>query len=707
MNFKRVGIKMHEIKPDILSDIQKEKISNALKDDKYYIVKDLLHGDESVANLHIFNSLDVSDIKQILNKISCDPKLSNKDKIQLLSQSWRINYRQPPPSIEEFLSKDWIGDTADSIYPHIRKLLCEFWASDSKYRHLILASGIRAGKSVCSTLSSLYCTTNLWCMRNPKKFFGLAKMSSIVYMMISFTMEKAQQVLFQPFIQILMSSPKFRRVKFEERLDFYQNEDPTLICWTTAGRMGSLQFYNDLHYVIASDPAQLLGLNVISAILSEISFFVDKGFGPEFIWRIYQDSVARIRGTFGNKYFAGTTLDSSPNDITLSPIDKYIFSGEAAKDPENYIFTGPQWWYRPELNPIWLKTGETFPVFRGSESEPAKILEPEEVPRYNKEEIYDVPIDQLKLFKLDVLKNVKDICGWPAGAKGMLVRDEKIIEQMFVPNLKNIYSYIFAPEDKLPNNLIWDVVYKTFWKPYDKGYEFYRAPNEKRFMHIDQAESGDVASISMVHPELDAKSGTVVVVVDFTIVISPHKSRINLDAIRYFVQDVVEKGKIRLEYVTFDQYQSASTIQYLKRREIKTEKLSVDASMNPYYTMIAYMSANKLKCGRNIILKNNIKSLHETETVHGHKKIDHLKGKLIYEDGGAWETSSMGKFAKDASDGLCGAVWNAVQHFNGVPKYVWEEDVMRSDKSDIIANKKKTILKKLSSKYGFNTSDIQ
>ena len=688
---------------DTSTDIEKETLTEKPKTDAYYAAVDLLSGDESA---YVVLDAYKSEIVDILKKIANDPVMSNKDKINLLSNTWKINYRQKPPTIEEFLTYEWLGETADSLYPHVRKILTEFWAPDSKYRHLILASAIRCGKSILSSISSMFCTVNLWCMRNPKKFFGLAKMSSIVYMMISFTMDKAQQVLFQPFMQILSSSDKFKRVKLEERLDINQKDNPDKICWTTAGRMGSLQFYNDLHYVIASDPAQLLGLNVISAILSEISFFSDRGFSPDFIWRIYQDSVARIRGTFGNKYFAGTTLDSSPNDIVLSPIDKYIFSGEAAKDPENYIFTGTQWQYRPELNPIWLKTGETFPVFRGSETEPAKMLEPDEISRYNPDEIYNVPIDQLKLFKLDTLKNVKDICGWPAGAKGMLVRDEKIIEQMFVPNLKNIYSYIYAPEDKLPNHLIWDVVYKTFWKPYDKGYEFYRAPSEKRYLHIDQAESGDMASISMVHPETDSKSGTMVVVTDFTVVISPHKSRINLDAIRYFIQDIIERGRVNVDFVTFDQFQSASAIQYLKRREIKTEKLSVDSSMNPYYTMVSYMSAGKLKCGRNIILKNNIKALHETETQHGHKKIDHVLGKVVYEDGGDWATSSMGKFAKDASDGLCGAVWNCVQHFTGAPRYVWEESLMRSDEKSIAMSKKEKFLKDIRKKYGIDTSVI-
>ena len=63
-------------------------------------------------------------------------------------------------------------------------------------------------------------------MRDPKKFFDLSKATSIVQALISFTMDKAEQLLVQPFMQILLSSPRFRRVKMEERLNFKQEEYP-------------------------------------------------------------------------------------------------------------------------------------------------------------------------------------------------------------------------------------------------------------------------------------------------------------------------------------------------------------------------------------------------------------------------------------------------------------------------------------------------
>ena len=662
--------------------------SRLVRDDTYYQTIDLLSGDESVAN--ILGATEMSSIIKTLNKISADPSLSEKMRTQLLAESWRINYRIKPPTIEEFLTPEWLGDMANSLFPHAKKILTEFWQPDSQYRHLVLASAVGLGKSTMSTVSSLYMTTSLWCMRNPNRFFKLAPSTALVTALISFTQDKASQVLLQPFLQILKTSPKFHRVRLEEKLDKTQKEDPDHVCWTTSSKMGVLQFFNNIHYIVTADPAGLLGLNLIQAIMSEISFFMEKGFSSEYIWRIYQDSKARVSSRFGNRYYAGTILDSSPNDIDLSPIDKYIFNGEAALDRSNYIFTGTQWEYRPELRPMWLKTGETFPVFRGSATRPAKVLSENEVKDYPAEEIYEVPIDLKQVFEENTLKNVKDYCGWPAGSKGVLVRDEKIIEDMFVPSLRNVYTYIRAPENMNPDHLIWNAIHKQFFTSYDKGYEFWRNPAEKRYIHVDQSESGDVAGIAMVHPETEGKGGKTLIVVDFCIPINPDKNRINLDAIRFFIKDLIERGRINIAKVTFDQYQSSAALQYLKRREIPAERLSVDASLDPYYLFISYMSSGKIKCGRNILLKNNIKSLQEVETMRGHKKIDHSKGKVVYEDGANWNTSLMGKWAKDVSDAVCGAVWNCVQNFVGVPHYVWEEDLMNVTESE----SRKTIVRR-------------
>lgn len=689
------------------------------KQDLPFILTDLFQGDMSLQDVEGFSQIDVKDIIEAVQFIAQNPNLSNTYRNELLVNSWRAFYRMKPPTIEEFLSKEWIGPTADSLYPNVKEILENYWQPNSQKRHLVLGSAIGTGKSFTSTISSLYVTTHLWMMKNPKQFFGLSQATSIVHALISFSMEKAGQLLLQPFMQILLSTPKFRRVKQEEHLLRKQKEYPEEICWTTAGRMGALQFFNDIHYMLASSPQKLLGLNMITATMSELSFFLDQGFSPEYIWRIYNDAKGRVKNRFGDRYFSGTIMDSSPNDMEESPIDKYIFSGEAEKDKRNMVITGTHWdvlyfkdTYRDWKNSAAEKLGKkreectiedlknfgnTFPVFRGSSSETPRILFEEERGNYLPDEIYNVPIDLEQNFIDDCLKSVKDYCGWPAGSAGKLFSTWDPIEDMFVPNLKNIYDSIKAPDTKPSKRLIWDTIHKRFWIKLDSNkYEFWRAPTAIRYLHIDQAETGDMAGISMVHPET-TKEGLLVYITDFTLAISAGKGRINLEAIRFFITDMMALGGIRIGKVTFDQYQSSSTIQYLKEKNINAGRLSVDGDINAYLSYITLLNTRSIKSGRNIFLKNNIKSLQEVQTPKSKKKkIDHKKGKPVFADGGNWETSMMGINAKDLSDSHCGAVYNALNEFKGVPTTLWrpEEEM---DSLKVLSSNLKSSLK---NKYG-------
>jgi hypothetical protein len=623
------------------------------------------------------------EIKEGLDILLSNKYLSNKSKQLMLAELWRINYREKPPSIQEFLTDKWIGPTAESLHVHVKETLEDFWAFRSPYRHLVLGAAIGTGKSTCATIHNLYVSVILYLMRNPKKFFGLGASRSIIQAFISFSMDKATQLLLQPFIQILSTSPKFRRVKQEEHLKTQQEKYPYQICWTTASKMGALQFPGDIHYVVASNPAQLLGLDMIQSTMSEISFFIERGFSPEYIWRIYQDSKGRIFSRFGNKMYCGTVLDSSPNDLDASPIDKYIFTGEAQKDKENYVSIGSQWeMYERDpkrtkvkaLYPIYAETGETFLVFRGNAGLPPEVILSENIHQYDPLELYHVPIDLKREFDQATEKNVKDVCGWPANTSGKLINSQIRIEELFTPQLKNIYSFIKVPSTESAVHLIWNLIKdKFFIQTGEDRWEFWRAPNARRWLHFDQSETGDFAGIAMSHREYDLERNEYVIVHDFTLAVTGgQNARINLDAFRLFPEDLRNLGRIDLASVTFDRFQSSTTIQYLKEQEFNTKVFSVDTSVDPYISYAALINIGNIKAGRNIFLKNNIKSLMEIRTVHGKRKIDHMIGKIVRDDGGHWQTSVMGMFAKDVSD-CCAATAYLITHEDeGVPQYIYD-----------------------------------
>lgn len=675
--------------------------------DANYLLKDLLQGYDDVFERTDFQALTYHEIKLALDTILNNPNLPTKDLKDLSNNLWRIHYKQKPPTIDEFLTESWLGASALGIYPHVKKDLVNFLNPSSPYRHLLLAGCIGYGKSFISAVAVLYILTQCNLMRDPKKFFGLNASSSIVAVLGSFTLAKAKQLLLKPFYNILQTSERFRRVKNEDRIDVVQKEEPNKIVWTTASKMdGAIQFSNDLHILIVSDVANLLGLSVLVGVLSEISFWLDKGVSPDEIDRMYNDLKGRVWSRFNDRYLSATIMDSSPNSFD-SPVDKYIFSGEAEKDPLNLVVKSTHWEAHPSKYPLWLKSGETFPVFRGSGSQPPKVVQnSDELKNFIPDEIYNVPVDVRKLFDRDLKKAVKDYCGYPAGSDDKLIDNFYYIENMFTNQLKNLEAGIIVPANKPPEKLIWSqVVDQFFIKTGSGSFEFYRSPYEIRYIHIDQSEVSDMTGITMSHPEIDTKTGEIVIIIDFTIAIIPTKDRINLDAIFDFLIDLKNNG-VKIGKVTFDRHQSAPAIQRLQRDNINVAHFSVDSSTAPYYTAISYLKNGRIKSGKNIFLKNNLKSLMEISTDSGKRKIDHLKGKLEYYYNNDWEKSAAGINAKDVSDSWAGSVYHSITEYKGVPRYQFTELILNNDE-DYKIKYKETCLQNVESKFGLILFDVK
>lgn len=619
-------------------------------------------------------------VVSIFKKIVLDPNLTQAQKIFKIKNLWTEVYEHEPPSIDEFLSPKWIGPIADKIYPHIRQNFKDYLNPASGKRVLALSTCIGYGKSSLSALLAVYIVVQLCYMKSPKAVYNLNEMGSIVIALMSFTQKKVNQLLLQPFHNLLRSSPMFEKVRQEDRLEIKQKEldkqGEGKIAYTSAGRMGAFQFTKDIHITVSSDRSDILGLNIILGIISEISFWIKRGIAVEEIWGAFSDMRERVNSRFAHRYLSGVILDSSPLDLSLSPIDKWIYQGDAINDPEVMVVNAKHWEVFPEKYPKWRHTGETIPVFRGDASRPPKVIDESEVNQYDQQTIYNFPIDTKESLKnsFELKKIVADLAGWPAGGLAKLIEDVRILDEMFTDSLNSIYDSIEAPEDKDPEKLIWNKVKDTFFIRVGKRYEFYRAPKALRTLHLDLAESGDMACLGMGHMEIDKESGENIVVNDFVIVISPENSRINLDAICSFIIDLKKLGNINFYKVTADQYQSSDMLQRLKRAGLEVDKLSVDKETTPYRVVLSWILNEKVKAGKNIFLKNNLMNVTEMQDDKGRVKIDHTKGQRVYRDNGNWETSLMGTNAKDASDAFVGSAYiNITELGNKIPQYTWTE----------------------------------
>ena len=102
------------------------------------IFRDVLSGDPNALLLLDDKNLDKNAIKLALDFIMNNNTISDKEKQSLLCESWRINYRDKPPTPEEFITPKYLGSVANHTYDRIKKVFVEFMNPEKPYRNLIL-----------------------------------------------------------------------------------------------------------------------------------------------------------------------------------------------------------------------------------------------------------------------------------------------------------------------------------------------------------------------------------------------------------------------------------------------------------------------------------------------------------------------------------------------------------------------------------------
>ena len=162
---------------------------------------------------------------------------------------------------------------------------------------------------------------------------------------------------------------------------------------------------------------------------------------------------------------------------------------------------------------------------------------------------------------------------------------------------------------------------------------------------------------------------------DFAFGIIGKDTGINLEALTYFILDLIEIGDVWVHGVYGDSFQSQTLIQVLKRHNVLAVKQSVDKIIEPYQTFFTYMINEQIKSGKNIYFKNNLDSLITTKR-KGKQVIGHSMGKTENMYTGNWKSSKCGINGKDVSDGGCHAFWGAVNS-EIIPTTIYEDENLK------------------------------
>lgn len=693
------------------------KMDPAILNELNYILKDILAGDPSTLERPEFRGLNISQIKAALDYILSDQSLSSTQKSDLLANSWRVNYRDKPPSPEEFLTERYLGPVANTIFPHIKQSFVDFLDPTKPYRTLVLYPHIGWGKSYLAVLVNLFVGVHMSLMRAPWKFFGQSPATIYTQVFCAVSLKKSSELLFEPLLNMIESAEFFEKVHTKEGMakrekDFSRWNAIDRIFWTTAVPTSAIQFSNGANFKLISNPNGLLGQTIVMGTMTELTFFYEAGKSEEQVYKFFTKLRGRIESRMKGNYFGRFVLDSSPNTLE-SVIDDWIVNS-APKNPQNFIIQGSRWKWVPSDFPEetfdengHVKPSKAFQVYVGGKGRPPSIIDNESRHEYAPEDVIDVPDTFLMrgAFEENLYEALKDQAGIPAGSSDKIFYDYNKIENVFEPKLRSIYTHITAMSTDPPEGLIWDQIKNIFFVKVLDKYQFWYKPHVPRVFAIDQSISGDVTAIGIGHVERERLPVTdenpngdgyqSIYIMDMIVPIHPKGGRINLDAIRYFITDLQEKGNMSLIVGSFDQFQSEATMQYLKRRNFNVEKLSVDKVMDPYLNFVSIVESGRFRAGKNLHLKNNLKSLQIVRRrgsdgkKSGSRKVDHTLGEVIFEGNTDWQASQIGIHAKDVSD-TCAAVCELIRKHSILPYEEWEpEEIVEKNRETSLENMKK------------------
>lgn len=703
--------------------------------DLKYIIKDILSGDPKAAKRPEYTSLGYEQMKMAIKWLE-QQGLDEATLQLLLEKPYLLTFKDKPPTPEEFLTSKYIGAQAESVWWPVKKNFLQFFDPLKPYRTAVLNPSIGSGKSTFTMLALLYVACHFALMRDPWKFFGKSRTTVFIIALCAVTQGKAKEIYNEPLRQLIESASfwhwcRTHQEMLNEEKHLQESDTIEYIPWTTACD-GVFQTGNGLNWKTASGDGNIIGLNILVGAMTEINFFLEagKGWTPDKVYRFFSKLKERISNRFQSNYYARFILDSSPSSLD-DPIQNWM-TYDAPENPSNYIWRGSRWNLYPEefpsfcdvenLHTLDQKVTEhhnydvAFRLYKGGSGKPPIVCETEsEASQFDNADLIWCPKEQvtkngtasfLGKAKENPLDFLKDWCGEPSGTPDRLFYRDDWIEDCFDNGLKNLYGSIVALADEQPEHLIWNQIQNQFFYKVMNRYYFYYEPNVPRVVSVDQSKSRDCTCISMSHVEKDpnridehTRLPMTIYVTDFTIVLVPKGGHINLDAIKFFIYDLKNLGGINLRHVSFDGWQSDPARQFLARAGINVDYVSVDKLPEPYYTYYDLVTHGRWVCGKNIFVKNNMKSLHEVRRKQtGTIKIDHFEGDLDYEwEKGNWQSNVVtGYNAKDTTDAITGNIWLMNLYSNEfIPQKFFYKDAQLERTVDNIEKKNAQLLSSL------------
>lgn len=549
------------------------------------VAEDVIH-----ENRDLFDTLTEVERTNVLNWLS-DAMLDGETENAVHNVLWEIDYKAKPVGIEKFITDNhYLGrvtagvDDTTGLHPLWVDDLKTVFAPGSRIMEWVFTGGIGIGKTTVAMVAMAYKLYTLSCLKDPPSYYGLLRDSLLIFGIYSITKRQVADTGYYKLRGWLDNSPYFkydfpRSLKIDSKCDFKPTTDM------------------NLQIIPGSQELHALGLDMYSFSMDEVNFMREKADKERGIivgqaYDLYNAVHTRLLSRFMRPggTIPGIMLLMSSRKAQTSFLEAHL--KKTAGTGYTYVSDYALWETKPKHRFImpWFK------VEIGDRISASRLVTEDDTIRPGAKTV-EIPGEYKRPFEEDLDQALRDIAGIATFNVSPLIRDRQSIFDAIRDTLTHPFT-----KGTITINYEDDVMIEEFYATkvacrIEEGKWVPRLnPGRRRFIHVDLSLSGDCAGFAMGHVSGITKSkktqldGTIsleenpFIIIDLMLRIAPPVgSEIDLSKIRAFVRYL--SSMYPVTRVTFDGFQSADSIQILKKQRIETGLLSMDKSDEAYLNL--------------------------------------------------------------------------------------------------------------------------
>lgn len=578
-------------------------------------------------------------IEPILAEYADDPA----GLVEFIESFNSYDWEHRPVDPETFLlHKDYLGLGGDrgKLYPGLVDIILDI--IHTGYTEVFFDGAIGWGKSYTMEALEAWYTYYLSCLKKPQLFYGLGQDDTIACLNVSVNVTQAKKVVFQRLKEKIRSSPYFR-----ESFPF----DPVVT--------SELHFPKNIRCApAAASEGGTVGYTVFMAVMDEVNFWqmvesstMNRGDRFDQADHIHTLLKRRIQSRFMERGGPLVAASSSkyPDSFTEKKRDelkekvKLFDLGEGPK-PRVFIKRMSQWTPKPEEmfsdERFWLYLGGKADEFTDPEDaektsfRPFITMKDEEIAPYREQypdRCLEVPMNYWEDFKQNLEGSIRDIAGYPTLTITPWLKEmDKLMDAFQRAREHGIIHPMNRTETSLEDGgrFVPDSIKFDESKLYYAHVDLAKGHRDKVGLtvgHVDHwkevtrtirdEETGDTTLVTEIVPYI-------VIDLQLRIKAPNEENDVSTDLVRGLLLELREHG-CNLRKVTYDQWNSMSSIQALIRAGIDADELSVDRTMGPYNAFKEALLEDRIDIYSYKPLIEEVSSLeHDTSK----DKVDHPPG---------------------------------------------------------------------------------